>query len=56
MHPKYILTSVLSLAMLSNLAFAQKVSQPDLGAKKASIISVGKLKFKDLNKNNKLDA
>ncbi|RVU24009.1 glycoside hydrolase family 3 protein [Sandaracinomonas limnophila] len=56
MYPKYILTSVLSLAMLSNLAFAQKVSQPDLGAKKASIISVGKLKFKDLNKNNKLDA
>ena len=56
MHPKYILTSVLSLALLSNLAFAQKVSQPDLGAKKASIITVGKLKFKDLNKNNKLDA
>lgn len=56
MYPKYILTSVLSLALLSNLAFAQKVSQPDLGAKKASIISVGKLKFKDLNKNNKLDA
>ncbi|MEY4382510.1 MAG: hypothetical protein RI995_52 [Bacteroidota bacterium] len=56
MYPKYILTSVLSLALFSNVAFAQKVSQPDLGAKKASIITVGKLKFKDLNKNNKLDA
>jgi beta-glucosidase len=56
MYPKYILTSVLSLALFSNVAFAQKVSQPDLGAKKASIITIGKLKFKDLNKNNKLDA
>jgi len=56
MYPKYILTSVLSFALLANSAFAQKVSQPDLGAKKASIITVGKLKFKDLNKNNKLDA
>jgi beta-glucosidase len=39
----------------SNLLFSQNIQQVDLGAKSAKIINKGKFKFKDLNKNNKLD-
>ena len=38
-----------------NLVFAQKISQPVLGAKSTKIIKSGNLEFKDLNKNGKLD-
>ncbi len=54
MYSKKIICSFFGLLLISFSIVAQQ--QPDLGAKKASIITVGKLKFKDLNKNNKLDA
>ncbi len=56
MCPKKIILSVLFSTFLTNFLLAQNVVQPELGAKKALVIAVGKLKFKDLNKNKKLDA
>lgn len=54
MYPKQILPLFFFLIFACFSMQAQL--QPDLGAKKATILTIGKLKFKDLNKNNKLDA
>ncbi|MBP8156150.1 MAG: glycoside hydrolase family 3 protein, partial [Leadbetterella sp.] len=47
-------TLFIFLVSVSSLS-AQKVLQPVLGAKSTKIIKSGKLEFKDLNKNGKLD-
>lgn len=43
------------LILFASPLFAQKTSQPVLGAKNVKIIKSGNLEFKDLNKNEKLD-
>lgn len=50
-----IFTLLLSYLVVFNPLFAQKIQQADLGTKSVKIITKGKFKFKDLNKNNKLD-
>ncbi len=45
----------LFLFLILNGAFAQKITQPLLESRSAKIIKKGKLTFKDLNKNSKLD-
>ena len=56
MQPKHIIKSLLVLGLFSQVAIAQKATQPELGARKAPLLKIGKFSFKDLNKNHKLDA
>ena len=49
-------TAILALALLAILTTGcKKYTQPELGARKVDILTVGKYQFKDLNKNGKLD-
>ncbi|MDO5442643.1 MAG: glycoside hydrolase family 3 N-terminal domain-containing protein [Bacteroidia bacterium] len=51
-HP---IVSMLALALLAMQGCAGNYIQPELGARKADIITEGKYQFKDLNKNGSLD-
>ncbi|MBR5670441.1 MAG: glycoside hydrolase family 3 C-terminal domain-containing protein [Bacteroidales bacterium] len=49
-------TAIIVLAVLAIItAGCKKYEQPELGARKVDILSVGKYQFKDLNKNGRLD-
>ncbi|MBO4656959.1 MAG: glycoside hydrolase family 3 C-terminal domain-containing protein [Bacteroidales bacterium] len=49
-------TAIIALAVLAILSSGcKKYEQPELGARKVDILSVGKYQFKDLNKNGRLD-
>ena len=49
-------TAIIVLAVLAIItAGCKKYEQPELGARKVDIFSVGKYQFKDLNKNGRLD-
>ena len=52
---KSMLLGAALLAVFS-LGCTPKYEQPELGARKAEILTVGKYQFKDLNKNGQLDA
>lgn len=54
----YSIKALLTLGWvtISFASLAQTLKQPELGHRTVSILTVGKLKFKDLNKNGKLDA
>jgi beta-glucosidase len=52
----YIIIAVLAAASLLSFTDTTRQAQPILGARSAKIIEVSGLKFKDLNKNDKLDA
>ena len=46
---------ILALAGLALAGCGQKYTQPELGARKAPVLTEGKYQFKDLNKNGKVD-
>ncbi|MBP5301915.1 MAG: glycoside hydrolase family 3 C-terminal domain-containing protein [Bacteroidales bacterium] len=48
--------AILAMAIMAILTTGcKKYTQPELGARKVDILTVGKYQFKDLNKNGKLD-
>ena len=51
----YRATVVVLILGLAENSFGQKVVQPVLGHRSVEILKVGKLEFKDLNKNHQLD-
>ena len=53
----YSLKTIFTIGLVNLLVvgYAQNTQQPYLGHRTAPILTVGKLKFKDLNKNGKLD-
>lgn len=52
---KFLFIAVLSGLILSCTQNADQKPQPQIGARSAEIITKGRLKFKDLNKNGKID-
>jgi beta-glucosidase len=54
----YSLKTIFTIGLVNILGvgYAQNPQQPYLGHRTVPILTVGKLKFKDLNKNGKLDA
>ena len=52
-HMKRILLPALALLLLT--ACGPKLQQPELGARKAPVLTEGKYHFKDLNKNGRID-
>ena len=50
---KRILLPALALLLLT--ACGPKLQQPELGARKAPVLTEGKYQFKDLNKNGRID-
>ncbi len=52
---KLIIKALTVLSLFYSVAMAQKPYQPQLGFRSAKILKKGKLEFKDLNKNGKID-
>ncbi len=52
---KKTIANFLAILLTSNLSFAQKITQANLGTRTVSMIKKSGLQFKDLNKNGKLD-
>ena len=52
-HMKRLLLPALALLLLT--ACGPKLQQPELGARKAPVLTEGKYQFKDLNKNGRID-